>query len=218
MRHRLADPPASTPRSGRAAARSLAVVAVGLGVLGLAGPAVAHDALIGSDPAQDAVLTQAPTQVVLTFAADQAGVGSEVLVTDAAGQVWSDGPAQVVAATVTQPLLPDLPNGAYTVTWRSVAGDGHPVTGAFGFSVAAPLEEPTEQATEPTEQATGTAEPAEPTAATEPPATEAPSGTAAASSVADDGETPAAWVWWAAAVVALVVLGALLVRRRGAHD
>lgn len=209
MRHRLADPPASTPRAGRAAARSLVVLVVGLGTLGVAGPVAAHDALIGSDPAQDAVLTQAPTQVVLTFAATQAGVGSEVLVTDAAGDVWSDGPAQVVDATVTQPLLPDLPNGAYTVTWRSVAGDGHPVTGAFGFSVDAPLEEPTEQATE-------LAEPTEPT---EPPATEAPGGAAAASSVADDGEAPAAWVWWAAAgVVGLVGLGALLIRRRGAHD
>ena len=94
------------------------------------------------------------------------------------------------------------------MTWRSVAGDGHPVTGAFGFSVAAPLEEPTEQ---PTERATDepTDEPTEqPTTSSVTPERPGP-----------DREAPAAWVWGAAVgVVALAGLGALGLRRRGAHD
>lgn len=29
-----------------------------------------------------------------------------------------------------------LPNGAYTVDWRGLASDGHPMQGSFGFTVA----------------------------------------------------------------------------------
>nr|WP_297426021.1 copper resistance CopC family protein [uncultured Actinotalea sp.] len=115
------------------------------GVVGTA-PASAHDRLVGSDPADAAVLEQGPASVVLTFNADQLPVGAAVLVRDPAGADRADGDPVVDGATVTQALQPGLPAGAYTVQWRSVSGDGHPIEGTFGFEVtvgvAPPEDEP----------------------------------------------------------------------------
>lgn len=98
--------------------------------------AAAHDALLGTEPEDGETVEEAPEQVVLTFAAEQAGVGAEVAVTGPDGSAWSDGAAVVAGATVTQPLLDGMPAGDYTVAWRSVAGDGHPVSGTFRFALA----------------------------------------------------------------------------------
>ena len=39
--------------------------------------------------------------------------------------------------TVTWPMPEDLADGSYTVTWKLVSSDGHPVAGAFSFGVGA---------------------------------------------------------------------------------
>lgn len=122
------------------------LVVVFLGGLVGAAPASAHDRLVGSDPADASVLEQAPASVVLTFNADQLPVGAAVVVRDAAGADRTDGDPVVDGPTVTQALQPGLPAGAYTVQWRSVSGDGHPIEGSFGFEVTvgvAPQEDET---------------------------------------------------------------------------
>lgn len=98
-------------------------------------PAAAHDTLLGTEPAASAALDAPPTQVQLTFSADQLAVGAVVEVTGA-GAAWGDGTPVVAGSVVTQALLPGMPAGEYTVTWRSVSGDGHPVEGAYTFTVA----------------------------------------------------------------------------------
>lgn len=123
-------------------------------------PAQAHDALLGSEPADGAVLTDAPAQIVLTFASPQAEIGAEVVVTGPDGAAWSDGGAVVTGATVTQPLRGGLPSGAYQVLWRSVAADGHPVDGTLSFALDLPIE-PTTAPVEPVEQEVVVAAPAE---------------------------------------------------------
>jgi len=185
-------PPAHTPSGpghttapfGRTGGRLAAVAAVLLVSIGWAAPALAHDALLGSEPADGAVLTEAPSQIVLTFSAAQAGVGSEVAVVGPDGAVWSDGPAQVSEAVVTQPLRPDMPEGVYTVTFRSVSGDGHPVSGAFTFSVDLP-------------EAVVTEAPV-----TETPVTETPEPAAAAP---DNGAPARPWLGWMAAATAVLL-------------
>lgn len=52
------------------------------------------------------------------------------------GAVVSVGDPEVLGATVRQPLAEGLPAGAYTVDWRVTSGDGHPITGSIGFTVA----------------------------------------------------------------------------------
>lgn len=101
-----------------------------------AAPAWAHDRLERIDPAPAQQLDRDPGQVQLVF--DQA-VGrrfSTVVVTGPDGADWAAGPAQVLDGTVTQPLKPSGPAGAYTVAYRIVSADGHPVTGTSTFTVA----------------------------------------------------------------------------------
>lgn len=176
--------------------------------------ATAHDVLESTDPPDGAVLEAAPEQVVLTFTAPQAGVGAEVVVTGPDGAPWSEGPAVVAGPTVTQALAAGMPDGAYTVSWRSVAQDGHPVTGSFGFVVAGPpAPEPTAEVT-----AEATAQAAPEPEATEQPAsaeeTATPATSAEESPDAEDGA--ASRVAWAVAglVAASVAAGALVLRRR----
>lgn len=129
---------ADRPRPSRG--RRVGVVAAIAGILALvAAPAQAHDALLSSEPADGAVLTAPPTQVVLTFASPQAEIGAEVVVTGPDGAAWSDGAAAVAGVTVTQALQRGLPSGEYAVLWRSVAADGHPVDGALAFTLDLPV-------------------------------------------------------------------------------
>jgi methionine-rich copper-binding protein CopC len=102
-----------------------------------AGPAQAHDVLIGTAPADGAVLNTPPTQVRLTFAEQALSIGTRMRVTGPGGIVVSTAPVQVVGSHVTQPLAPALPRGGYTVLWRVTSADGHPVSGSFTFTVSA---------------------------------------------------------------------------------
>ncbi|MBC7291036.1 MAG: copper resistance protein CopC [Actinotalea sp.] len=146
-----------------------ALLLLALGV-GAAGPASAHDQLVGSDPADGAVLQLAPSAVVLTFNADQLPVGAAVVVRDASGTDRADGAPEVAGPTVTQALQRDLPAGSYAVQWRSVSGDGHPVEGTFAFELR-------------TDSAPGAADDAVAPSAT---GTEAPQGAVTAGDATDD--------------------------------
>ena len=42
----------------------------------------------------------------------------------------------MVDRSVHQPLRAGAPAGAYTVVWRVVSSDSHPIEGTFGFTVA----------------------------------------------------------------------------------
>ena len=118
--------------------RLLAVVVVaGASLFGLSAPAVAHDQIISSTPENGQLLEAAPSTVSFEFTEDilDDGMGSAIVVLDAAGTDWVAGPLVVDAATVTAPLKPNMPNGVYTVTWRVVSSDGHPVSGGSVFGV-----------------------------------------------------------------------------------
>ncbi|GAB3581947.1 hypothetical protein GCM10027579_10860 [Calidifontibacter terrae] len=98
--------------------------------------AQAHEQLLSSVPAAGAQVS-APSEVTLTFSGPMIATGTAVRVIGPDGANASQGDAKVAAAAVTQPLRTPLVGGSYTVTWRAVSGDGHPVSGTFTFSVAA---------------------------------------------------------------------------------
>ncbi|MCI0384785.1 copper resistance protein CopC [Streptomyces sp. CNQ085] len=121
-----------------------------LGVLGLltalllggAAPAAAHATLTGSDPARGAVVERAPRQVTLTFSesVSLADDAIRVLAPDG-GRVDTGEPLDLSADGEVRHgtgLREGLPEGTYTVVWKAVSADGHPVSGAFTFSVGAP--------------------------------------------------------------------------------
>lgn len=193
----LFRPSASRSFGAALAAFVLAVFAV---LAGGAAPASAHDVLLSTDPADGSVLTEAPAQLTLTFSADlTTGEGATaVQVTDGAGTaVPLDAPI-VEGPTVTQPLPADLANGAYTVQWRVLSSDTHPISGEFAFTVDAPA--PVE-----------TAEP-EPTETAEPEPTETPEVTAvpAAPDASDSEEAGGFPLWVVFAILGILVAAALL--------
>lgn len=108
---------------------------------GPASPAAAHDGLVSSTPGAGETVAEAPSTVVLSFSGEiLAGSPTAVVieVTDPAGTVVSEGDTAVDGVTVTQQLGPDLPAGDYTVTWRVVSSDGHPISSDFHFFIAEP--------------------------------------------------------------------------------
>ena len=104
--------------------------------LGLAGPASAHDAAESTSPAQGAALAAPPAEVSVTFSNKPLGIGSSFSVKDAGGTEWADGSVQIVDNVATQKLRPGGPAGTYTVAWRVVSSDSHPIEGTFTFTAA----------------------------------------------------------------------------------
>jgi len=105
--------------------------------LGLAGPASAHDAAESTSPAQGAVLAAPPEEVSVTFSSKPLGIGSSFSVKDAGGAEWADGSVRIADNVAIQKLRSGGPAGAYTVAWRVVGSDSHPIEGTFAFTVAA---------------------------------------------------------------------------------
>lgn len=109
------------------------LLAAGTALALTAAPASAHTTLTSASPAKDATVT-APSEIVLTYA-DPVRL-PRVVVADASGAQHQAGTPQAVDNKVTQPIRGALPNGEYTVGWRVVASDGHPVEGTYTFTVS----------------------------------------------------------------------------------
>lgn len=190
------------------------------------GVAVAHDELIGSEPADgDTVAADSLETLTLTFSANIAEIGAMVEVTGEDDEQVGSEP-RVQGPDVIVDLQEDLAAGRYDVAWRVTSSDGHPISGEFYFEVEAPEEpvaEPTEDATEDaaadaTEEATGqTTEEATEQAtedATDDEADEtadAPAEEANAEEADGDGSGMPWWVY-AAVLAGVGVLGVLLAR------
>jgi copper transport protein len=106
----------------------------------LAFPAVAsaHATLEGSAPQRGERLDRAPAQVVLRFDESVTTSLGAVKVFDAHGREVQEGDAfhpGERGAQVAVRLRPGLGDGGYTVTYRVVSADSHPVSGGFSFTV-----------------------------------------------------------------------------------
>ncbi|MEV4559869.1 FixH family protein [Kitasatospora sp. NPDC049285] len=127
-------------RRGVGALLAVLVAAVAL-VFGGASVASAHATLESTDPTQNSVVATAPAAVTLTFSEGVSLSADSVRVLDPQGKAVDDGnPGHVdgKAATARVALRQGLGNGTYTVAWRAVSEDSHPVGGAFTFSIGAP--------------------------------------------------------------------------------
>ena len=182
-------------------------------VPGLAGPAAAHDAAESSTPADGASVAVPPEQVSVTFNKTPLGIGAAFSVKDAAGTEWAEGPVEIVDNVASQKLRAGGPAGEYTVAWRVVSSDSHPIEGTFAFTAAsaaqaaAPAGSPTPAGTVP---ATGAA------AATAPVMGTAEPGTTGEPSEPADASEPFQWsiVIFAAVAVGLLATLAVIARRR----
>ena len=182
--------PSSRPTAVRLGA---AVLAVLVAVLIPASPAWAHNSLKTATPARDATVPSAPTEVTLEFMQRLDPAFTTIVLTDAAKRKLPTGEPVVTGAKSTVQVTDTLPNGTYTVAYRVVSVDGHPVQGSYPFTVADP---------------TSSAAPVANVSASAPP----PSAAAARS-----GGGPSAGVLAAVALALLVLLTAGLLWRRAAR-
>lgn len=128
--------------------------------------AVAHDQLVSSTPADGATVDAPLTAVELMFSNAISTEFAQVAVTDADGAEHQDGDPEVVGDTLTQAVR-ELPDGAYTIAWRVVSSDGHPISGTIAFTVAGagpavPAETPSEAASSPSSPPSSQGEPSAP--------------------------------------------------------
>jgi copper transport protein len=102
--------------------------------------ACAHASLVKAEPADGAVVAQAPPTLKLTFNEPVAplvmrliGPGGELI-------VLGDAVAENTTVTIATPRA--LQRGTHVLSWRVISADGHPVAGALMFSIGAPSARP----------------------------------------------------------------------------
>ena len=126
------------PVDGYARAALTALVAI-LAALAVVPAAGAHAQLIATTPANDAVVDAAPAEVGLRFSEPVEAAFGAVRVYDARATRVDDGDVDRPSSReVRAGIGHRLGRGTYTVTWRVVSADGHPVSGAFVFHVDKP--------------------------------------------------------------------------------
>jgi methionine-rich copper-binding protein CopC len=173
-------------------------------VLFAAAPASAHDAAESSSPAQGATVATPPEKVSVTFNNDPLALGSQIQVKDAAGTNWAEGPVEIVDNVASQKLRAGAPAGEFTVLWRVVSSDSHPIEGTFTFTATAAA------------AGTGTAGPGSPTTPAEAPtAGTAQPGTTTSPAPAPDASEPFPWslVLFAGTALGILIALAVLARR-----
>lgn len=188
-------------------------------------PASAHDSLVSSDPADGATIDAATDGLALTYSAEILPQGAAASVTDAAGTEHAAGEPAVEGTTVTVPLS-DLDPGEYTVTWRVVSSDGHPIDGTQTFTVAGDAPAATsptasgapgsaQPSAAPTSEAAPTSDAAAPTEPADAAAGDGDeAGDEAAQDTEDDSFSPLMWVLLIGAMFAIVFGGTWFARRR----
>ncbi|MFB4327517.1 copper homeostasis periplasmic binding protein CopC [Paenibacillus sp. CR_12] len=98
----------------------------------------AHSKLESSTPAADAKITESVKEVNLSFNENIDENLSTLKVKNAQGEEVEVSEVKVSQNTMAGTLAAPLPSGSYTVEWKIVGGDGHPVEGTYAFEVDAP--------------------------------------------------------------------------------
>ncbi len=145
----------STSRRPRARGGSASrwAAAIGMGasagaalVLGVAGPASAHDYVVDSTPADGATITELPDAWTVTANAPLLALEGNtnafaIVITDAEGLYYGDGCVEVTGPTMAAPAALGEP-GEYAMTFQYVSSDGHTLSETYAFSYAPVGDEP----------------------------------------------------------------------------
>jgi methionine-rich copper-binding protein CopC len=95
--------------------------------------AFGHASLVSTEPADGAIVAAAPETVTLVFNEPVSPLVLRLFAPSGHGAVLpdvkQDGPRLAIA------LPRAFGEGTYVLSWRVVSADGHPVSGAFGYSV-----------------------------------------------------------------------------------
>ncbi|WIB78568.1 copper resistance protein CopC [Curtobacterium sp. MCPF17_002] len=189
--------------AGSAAALAIA----GGAVLGLAGPASAHNYMIASTPKVDGTLTALPKAFEITtndklldIGGSDSGFAYRIVGPD--GKYYEDGCLDVDGPSMTTTAaLGD--SGKYTVEWQIISADGHTVSDEYTFTWDAPAG---------FTPATGSAKP--PVCAADDASGDSSATTGTASGTTDSASSDALWIGAGGIVLVGVVVAVLLLLRR----
>ena len=119
--------------------RALVALIAAAGLAWIATAAVdAHALLVSADPAPNTAVATSPASLTLTFTESPDPKLSIVHVLDSRGAERSAGGATAIPGKPDELMVPltPLPEGVYTVSWRTVSSvDGHVAAGSYAFSV-----------------------------------------------------------------------------------
>ncbi|MFF3484770.1 copper resistance CopC/CopD family protein [Streptomyces sp. NPDC002701] len=125
----------------RAAALAALLGTLLLLLLGGATSASAHSAVRDTDPREGSVLRTAPREITMTFTESVGVTDDSLRVLSPENRGVHAGAAEHVPGSsdrVRVKLGDDLSDGTFTVAWRVVSADSHPISGAFTFSIGEP--------------------------------------------------------------------------------
>jgi copper resistance protein C len=115
----------------------LNLISLGLLVSLLSGPAaMAHDQVIDQIPAPGSSVEAGPVDIRLDFSNEllDIGSGAEIIITAPDGSFAPTSCASINGTLATAKTDLDQP-GTYTVAWRVVSSDGHPIEGNYTFEL-----------------------------------------------------------------------------------
>ena len=119
--------------------RLVPLIAAGALALVTATAASAHAVLVSTTPADGSVVARSPAQITLRFSEPVASSLGSVRVFGPNGKQLSTGEVDRPSPdTLAVSITGRLAKGTHTVAWRAVSADGHPIHGAFAFSVGEP--------------------------------------------------------------------------------
>lgn len=196
-------------RAWRLVAGTAAAVAIaGVSVLGLAGPASAHNYMVASTPKVDGTLTSLPDAFEITtndklldIGGSDAGFAYRIVGPD--GKYYEDGCLDVDGPSMTTKAALGG-SGKYTVEWQIVSADGHTVSDEYAFTWDAPAGfTPAKGAAKPPVCATAGSD-----------ASASADTTGTASGNGDSAASDALWIGAGGVVLVGVVVAVLLLLRR----
>lgn len=192
------------PGGRRWTARSLAVGAVALLSLTLAPAAHAHNFLVESSPEADEVLDTMPDEVVLVFNEAIMEGGNGIVVTGPDGSTtYEAGETRIEDETASIDLDPLDQAGEYTIDYRIISADAHPIEESLPFTL-------TEEALEAAGDAEGDAEDEAEPADSAPAAEDEQQAGDDAAPAAETGPL-GAMPTWVGVVVAIGIIGVIVI-------
>lgn len=170
--------------------------------------ALAHTGLESTVPVAGTTVQRAPDAVHLVFTEQVQSARAVILVRSPSGENLATGASRGVSPGVSQ-RISELPTpGRYTVAYRVVSADGHPVTGSYTFRFDPPRAEAS--VVEPADVPSPDQSPA----AAEPSDANAKTGTVQLPAEVDEGAPLVGLVLGSTAVAVIIALGGFLSRRR----
>ena len=186
----------------------------------------AHADLQVSTPEDGESLEIAPEEIRLTFSEELFEELVEISILDATGDLYSTIEVEQTPPPGTDVIFPwptQAPPGEYSIAYRVVSADGHPVTGTISFSYAATAPEPSPSDTAPeptpsdstpsTESSTPAASPAAPSPTASTPSPSSPTESSTSSSTDSASGTPLV-VLGVVLLLGVIAASAIIVRAR----